>query len=172
MPRDYTPREMRLVAERVIQTWPDGLIRFRVDVGDLKPALQATGLTAAELRRLGRSRRWVDAMVVTPTAVHLVEGKIRLTPGGLEQLELYRALFPLTPELAHLRHLPLELHLVFAVEDPVLTAIARGRGVRVHTFNPPWVAEYLAQLTHREGRAPQPRGLPILFPPEDEREPT
>jgi len=48
-------------------------------------------------------------MVVEPNAVHLVEGKIRLSPGALEQLELYRMLFPITPELAHLRHLPLEL---------------------------------------------------------------
>ncbi len=172
MPRDWTPREMRLVAEWVTQTYPDALIRFRVDVGDLKPALQETGLTAAELRLLGRSRRWVDAMVVTPTAVHLVEAKIRLVPGALEQLELYRVLFPLTPELAHLRHLPLELHLVFAVEDPRLTVIARGRGVHVHIFKPPWVDEYLAQLTHRERRAPQGRGLPELLPPEGEGEPT
>src|SRR6266508_5721537 len=117
------PREMRLVAEWAVRTFPLAELKLRVDVGDLRTALQDTGLTAAELRRLGRSRRWVDAMIVEPAAVHLVEGKIRLTPGGLEQLELYRALFPLTPELAHLRHLPLELHLVFAVEDPVLTAI-------------------------------------------------
>ena len=172
MPRDWTPRETRLVAEWVVRTYPDALVRFRVDVGDLKPALDATGLTAAELKRLGRSRRWVDAMVVEPHVVHLVEGKIRLTPGGLEQLELYRMLFPITPELAHLRHLPLELHLVFAVEDPVLSAIARGRGVKVHTYNPPWVSAYLAQLSARERRPSQPRGLQDLFPPRDENEPT
>ena len=172
MPRDWTPRETRLVAEWVVRTYPNALVRFRVDVGNLKPALESTGLTAAELRGLGRSRRWVDAMVVESHVVHLVEGKIRLSPGALEQLELYRELFPLTPELAHLQHLPLELHLVFAVEDPILSAIARRRGVHVHTYNPPWVAAYLAQLSARERRAPQPRGLQDLFPPEGESEPT
>ncbi len=172
MPRDWTPRETRLVAEWVVRTYPNAQVRFRVDVGDLKPALDATGLTAAELKRLGRSRRWVDAMVVEPRTVHLIEGKIRLSPGALEQLELYRMLFPLTPELAHLRDRTLELHLVFAVEDPMLSAIARQRGVKVHTYNPPWVSAYLAQLSARERRAPQPRGLQDLFPPEDNNEPT
>src|SRR5712691_8968210 len=127
MPRDWTPRESRLVAEWVTQTWPHAIIKFRVDVGDLTPAMSATGLSAAELRKLGRSRRWVDAMVVEPATVHLVEAKIRLEPGALEQLELYKALFPKTPEFQDLVGRDLQLHLVYAIEDPVLTAIARQR---------------------------------------------
>lgn len=172
MARDWTPREMRLVAEWATQTYPHADIRFRVDVGDLTPALRDTGLTPAELRGLGRSRRWVDAMVVEPRTVHLVEAKIRLSPGALEQLELYRRLFPLTPELAALRDRELLLHLVFAIEDPALSAIARERGVKVHVYHPPWVDAYLAELRHRDRRTPQPRGLRELFPPEGEGEPT
>lgn len=170
MPRDWTPRESRLVAEWAIQTYPHAGIRFRVDLGNLTPAIQGTNLTAAEARALGRSRRWVDAMVVEPNAVHLIEAKIRLSPGALEQLELYRRLFPLTPELKHLQHITPTLHLVFAVEDPVLSAIARERGVQVHIFRPPWVDEYLQQLLHRERRPPQARGLPSLFPEEPKSE--
>ncbi len=166
MPRDWTPRESRLVAEWAVASYPSAHIRFRVDVGNLTPALQGGDLTANELRALGRSRRWVDAMIVEPNAVHLVEGKIRLSPGALEQLELYRRLFPMTPELAHLHHLTPTLHLVFAIEDPVLTAIARERGVLVHIFHPPWVDDYLRELGARERRASQARGLPQLFPPE------
>ncbi len=162
---------MRLVTEWAVRTFPLAELKLRVDLGDLKPALAATGLTAAELRRLGRSRRWVDAMIVEPAAVHLVEGKINLVPGALEQLELYRRLFPKTPELAHLRDRRLELHVVYAVEDPVLIALARDRGVRVHLFRPAWVDAYLAELRHRDRRAPQPRGLEELFPPEVEGEP-
>ncbi len=169
MPRDWTPRESRLIAEWAIRTFPNGHVRFRVDLGNLKPALATTGLSPNELRALGRSRRWVDAMIVEPEVVHLAEAKIRLSPGALEQLELYRRLFPMTPELEHLRDRRLELHLVFAVEDPVLTAIARERGVKVHTFHPPWVDDYLALLLHGERRAPQPRGLEELFPTEVER---
>ncbi len=66
MTRDWTPREVRLVAEWVVQTWPTADIRFRVSLGDLTPAMSAEGLSAAELRRLGRSRRWVDALVIEP----------------------------------------------------------------------------------------------------------
>ena len=40
MPRDWTPRETRLVAEWVVRTFPNALVRFRVDVGNLKPALE------------------------------------------------------------------------------------------------------------------------------------
>jgi len=150
---------MRLVSEWVRDTFPSAAIRFRVDVGDLKPAMAATGLSAAELRVLGRSRRWVDAMAVEPKTVHLIEGKIRLVPGALEQIELYRELFPLTPEFENLRDRALALHLVFAVEDPVLTAIARRRGVLVHIYHPGWVDDYLAELQARERRPPQRRGL-------------
>jgi hypothetical protein len=172
MPRDWTPREMRLVAEWAVKTYPGTDIRFRVSLGSLTAALDVTGLTAAELRLLGHSRRWVDCMIVEPGVVHLVEGKIRLSPGGLEQLELYRRLFPLTPELESLRSRAVELHLVFAVEDPVLSAIARDRGVRVHVYHPPWVDEYLALLSPRERRAPQPRGLEQTLPLEADGETT
>jgi len=160
------------VAEWVTQTWPAAIWKFRVDVGDLTPAMSATGLSAAELRKLGRSRRWVDAMVIEPRTVHLIEAKIRLEPGALEQLELYKELWPRTPEFAELVDRDLQLHLVYAVEDPVLTAIARRRGVQVHIYHPPWVDDYLALLQHRERRAPQPHGLQDLFPPEGESGPT
>src|SRR5712691_5495791 len=172
MPRDWTPRESRLVAEWAALFFPHAELRTRVDLGDLKLAMDTTGLTAAELRAAGRSRRWVDLMVIEPRTVHLVEGKIRLEPGALEQLELYKELWPRTPEFAEHRDKQVELHLVFAIEDSVLTAIARRRGVLVHIYHPPWVDEYLALLQARERRAPQPRGLQELFPPEAESEPT
>ena len=165
MPRDWTPRESRLVAEWATQTYPTADIRFRVSLGAGRPALEDPTLSDAELRQIGVKRRWVDAMIVEPRTVHLVEAKIRLTPGGLEQLELYRHLFPLTPELANLRGRELQLHLVMAIPDPVLVTIARSRGVQVHVFKPAWVDEYLALLNPRERRAPAPDGLADLFPP-------
>ncbi len=161
MARDYTLREMRLVTEWVVQTYPTAEHRFRVDVGDLKPAMATTGLSEAELRLLGRSRRWVDALVVEPRTVHLIEGKIRLVPGAVAQLELYRDLYGLTPELAQYRSRDLELHLVYAVEDVAVIRFARGKGILVHPFHPSWVDEYLAQLRARETRGSQPRGLPV-----------
>jgi len=160
VPRDYTLREMRLVGEWVTTYYPEAIIRFRVDVGDLTPAMNATGLSQAELRGLGRSRRWVDALVVEPQTVHIVEGKVRLVPGAVAQLELYRDLFPLTPELAHLSHLDLQLHLVYAVEDIAVVALAQRKGILTHLFHPAWVDEYLALLRARETRGSQPRGLP------------
>ncbi len=161
MPRDYTLREMRLVGEWVTQQYPQAIIRFRVDVGDLTPAMSTTGLSAPELRRLGRSRRWVDALVIEAQAVHLIEGKVRLKAEAVAQLELYRMLFPLTPELAHLSHLDLRLHLLYAVPDVGIIALARSKGILVHEFHPAWVDEYLALLRARETRGSQPRGLPV-----------
>ena len=161
MPRDYTLREMRLVSEWVTQQYPTATIRFRVDVGDLTPAMSATGLSQAELRRLGRSRRWVDAIVIESQTVHLVEGKVRLKAEAIAQLELYRMLFPLTPELANLGGKGLELHLVYAVEDLAIVALARSKGILAHYFHPAWVDEYLTLLRARETRGSQPRGLPV-----------
>ena len=163
MPRTWEPRERRLVSEWTRLTFPTGHVKENVRLGALNPALQDTTLTENELRALGVFRRWVDALVIEPKVVHLVEGKIRNTPGALEQLALYRHLLPLTPELQDVAHLPIVSHLVWVIADPVVEMMAREQGVRVHVYHPPWVDDYLKMLHPRERRASQPRGLPTLF---------
>lgn len=163
MPRTWAPRERRLVSEWTRLTFPQAHVKENVRLGALDPSLQDVNLTETELRVLGVFRRWVDALVIEPQVVHLVEGKIRNTPGALEQLRLYALLLPLTPELQDVRHLPVKKHLVWVTPDPVVEAMAREDGVLVHVYHPAWVDAYLKELHARERRPSQPRGLPTLF---------
>jgi len=100
--------------------------------------------------------------------VRLIEAKLVATPGAIAQLELYGRLFPLTPELRHLASMRLELVLLVAVEDPVVTSMARERGMSVVVFHPPWVDDYLFELSHRHRRPPRPSGLPLEEREEEE----
>lgn len=173
MPRDYSIREHRLVTEFVQQTWPKATyVGYRVRLGAFDPTLQDAGLTESELKALGIRRRWADAIVVDAGVLHLTEGKITARPGPLEQLQLYRTLVPLTPELEAYRSLPIVMHLVWAIRDGVVESIARGLGIEVHYFHPDWVDAYLAELRPREvtptgaagfGRNP-PGGAPVSGP--------
>ncbi len=158
-PRPYLERETRLLAEWALATFPAAHVRTRVRLGALDSSLDDSHLTEAELRALGVHRRWVDMLVIEPDLLHLVEGKIVSTPGALEQLDLYQLLLPHTPELTELRSLAVERDLVIAVEDPVVTALAEARGIKVHVYHPPWVDEYLAQLAANKRVTPEPRGL-------------
>lgn len=158
MARSWQPRERRLVAEWVRIMFPNAHIREQVRLGAIEPALDDANISEKELRALGVTRRYVDALAVQDNTVHLIEAKILNRPGALEQLDLYEFLLPLTPELRDLRGLPIVKHLVWAIPDPVVEALARRRGIRVHEFRPEWVDAYLEILRPRETRAPRAPG--------------
>jgi len=138
----------------------------RVRLGALDQPRYQGRYAPEELRALGVLRRWADAIVITKQDMVLIETKIRPTPGVVSQLEIYGELVQYTPELRQYQGRRLRLELVFAIQDPVVTAYAEKRGIRVVHFCPEWVLEYLEELYPREQRPPQARGLL----PEPERE--
>jgi len=157
--RPYRPVESRLVSEWVYATFPQAHVIFRAYLGAFDAALQDAAKSEAELRALGVWRRYADALVALPDEVHLVEAKVRGTPGVLEQLDLYARLFPLSPDYQHLLGRTVVRDLVWAIADPVIEGMARERGIRVHLFHPPWVDEYLATLRPRDRTPTLPGGL-------------
>ncbi|MGH7375866.1 MAG: hypothetical protein ACREKK_00420 [Candidatus Methylomirabilales bacterium] len=163
-PRPYLQREGRLVTEWVIRTFPQAQVVFRARLGAVDVTLADTQLTEPELRAVGVIRRFVDALVIEPERVHLVEAKLRSVPGALEQLDLYARLLPLTPEYQQVRDRPITRHLVWVIRDPVVEALARERGILVHEYHPAWVDEYLKQLTPRMQKGTEPGGLFGLSP--------
>ena len=48
----------------------------------------------------------------------------------------------------------IEKQLVIAVEDPLLTKIARDAGIKVIGFAPDWISGYVQSLAQRKQRAP------------------
>ena len=158
--------EMRMVAEYVQRTYPQGLVFMRLRLGVMEPDVGPRTLSPEEMAMLGVFRRWADAVVVTQDELIVVEASIRSDSGDPSKLVLYGRLVPSTPELKAFLNRRLVLELVVAVEDPAVTALAREMGIRVRVYPPPWLPEYLAQLHRRERRPIQARGL--LTPPSTE----
>jgi len=141
--RDWQPREQRLVAEYIARFYPEDPSRTHVHLGMVPPRVRGRYIDDRATRLIGVFRRWADALVFLPDRIILIEGKILPQPGVLSQLKLYARLLPATPELAEHRHKPIEKVLVCAIEDPQITAMAREENVKVVTFKPAWLDDYL-----------------------------
>lgn len=145
----WTGAETRLLGEWLAKRWGHRTTRQRVRVGSIPPQLELPHLSPDDLRMVGVWRRWVDAIVIDPPRVHIIEAGIIAAPGDVSQLELYIRLFPQTPELREYAHLELCGRLLWAVPDPVVADMARERGLAVEVFSPPWIGKYLAgRLAH------------------------
>lgn len=159
MARKWQPRELRLLSEYLAERYPNERAMTRVRLGSLQPRGDHGRFAADEEAALGVWRRWADAIVIAKAELILIEAAIRPDTGEPSKLEIYRDLIPLTPELEPYRALPVQMELVYAVEDPVVTEYAERRGIRCVQFAPPWLLEYFQEMLPRERRAPQERGL-------------
>jgi len=112
-------------------------------------------MTAEERAMIGAWRRWADAIILEEDKVTIVEAAIRPNPGKISQLELYKLLFPQTPELRAWRALKIEMLLLYAIEDPATIFLAREKGIRCIEYKPLWLPEYLRILMPRERRGPR-----------------
>lgn len=101
---------------------------------------------------VGSWRRWADAIILEEDHVTLIEAAIRPNPGKIGQLELYKMLMPHTPELAPWRDLPIEMVLLYAIEDPATNLLARSKGIKCIEYKPSWLPAYLETLQPRERR--------------------
>ena len=153
--RGYTPWETRMIGEWVATTFPDVEWATNVRLGSLTPRNDRGQFTREELRALGVFRRRVDAVVYLPDRLLLVEAVLAAQPGKLSTLQLYEALVPQTPELAAYRELPVQKVLLFCIEDPVLTELARQQDILPIQFVPSFFDEWFAKLRLRDQRAPR-----------------
>lgn len=151
--RTYAPREMRLVSEYIAKTYPGESFKMNVRLGSLHPRLQGRFLSEAEQRMVGVFRRYADGLIFLQNEVILIEAAIRPQPGKISILELYKRLIPMTPDLAEIKDKPVRMVLLCAIDDPVMTQLAREKGIEVVMFRPQWVDEYIETLYPREQTA-------------------
>ena len=152
--RTWSPVEAKLVSEFCAVRYPDRRVLQRVRVGRIPKELDTVGLDPAEIRMLGVWRRWVDAIVVDPPYLRVIEAAMLPNPGDVSQLELYMHLVPSTPELWEFVDLEPIGILVYAIDDPVIRRLAADRGYTIEIYQPAWLSQYLGRLFPRERRAP------------------
>lgn len=137
---------MRLVSEYVARFYAGFESRFHVHLGSVPPRIAGRFASDQTKRLVGVFRRWADALIVMDDRLVLIEAKILPQPGVISQLLLYRDLLPKTPELSDVSQLPIEMLLLCAVEDRLISDMARNQGIRVVIFYPTWIDEYLQIL--------------------------
>ncbi len=83
----------------------------------------------------------VDAIVILPRYLLLIEAKVWQVIPGLAKLPLYKSLVPTTPELRQYQPREVLMELVVGQTYPNLETMANSAGVAVRVFNPPWLQE-------------------------------
>jgi hypothetical protein len=164
--------EPRLVTEYVSQTWPDATVLYDVPLGPV-PQNLAQKVGEAQAARIARTARpRADAIIVLPSEIVLLEGKIMDVNQGLGMLYLYKLALPQTPELqqyltsdtyiaAHIdmdtgnltakyATKPIRMMLVAANPPEWATTICDHTDIEVVQFCPSWATEYMA-WRNREG---------------------
>lgn len=141
-----------MLSEWVVKTQTGKKVLQRVRLGSPSSAVPTAEMTPEERAMVGAWRRWADAVILENHQVTIVEAAIRPQPGKIGQLELYKQLFPMTPELAPWKGLPVQLLLLYAIEDPATNLLARQKGILCVEYKPDWLPHYLNLLLPRERR--------------------
>ncbi len=145
--------ELEMVGEWASKTFPHARYQTQVRLGRIQPRSPDGQFSPGEKRMLGLWRRRIDCIVFLPDRLLLVEAVLRAQPGKITVLRLYEKLVAQTPELSEFYHLPIQKILLYAIEDPVLLAIAREEGIMPIRFVPRWFDEWLETLRPRDRRA-------------------
>jgi len=90
-------------------------------------------------------KRYADAVVVTQTAIYLVEAKVHNVKVGPGYLLEYRNLLPQTPELKPYLGRPIHLRLVIPIPDPWVMQTCDQLGIEVDVYQPEWLIPILKE---------------------------
>lgn len=144
------PWEQRLRAEYLADRHAGDETVTQARLGPTPNAPPGVKLTLAESRMLGVFRRLADAVVLYPSRVVLIEFALLPSPGDISLVQVYSRLFPQTPEFLAWSRLPLFPQIVGAIEDPLVSSLAREYGIDFILYRPSWLDEYLALLADRK----------------------
>ena len=129
------------MSEYIKEFYPDDEVRLRCPLGPIPDELKQLYGPAKAARVYRPSRPEVDALVILPGALLLIEAKIIRYMDGLSKLPVYKALVPKTPELMVFQNRPVLMHLLLPVRIPWVIAAAPDMGVEVKTWAPDWVLQ-------------------------------
>jgi hypothetical protein len=140
MVRKNRQTETRMVSEYVAKEYKDFTYMLAVPLGRIPDnVIKDVGYTQA-IAFMRPYRLEVDAIVVLPRYLVLIEAKVFKTIDGLAKLPLYKSLVPFTPELAKYAGYEVIMELVVGWTNPNLEIMCRDAGVRLKVYSPDWLA--------------------------------
>lgn len=146
MARKTQQVEVRLVSEFLLKEYPKFETIRAQPLGRVNDSLLASVGYEKGIKMMRPFRPEVDAVVVLPRHLVIIEAKIWNVINGLAKLPLYKSLVPFTPELQ--RYMPREIimELVVGWTNDNLAIMARDLDVRVKVFCPAWIEEVVQKM--------------------------
>lgn len=126
--------------------WPNNVAMFNVRLGGIPAKMEGVDISGMSSNIFKVFNRYVDAIVILPDRLLLIEAKILADLGAVSQLEYYAGLISSSPELAAYVALPLELHIVTVSADPSFVSFAASKQINIDIYRPAYAVEYLTTL--------------------------
>ena len=134
--RTYTQKEWRLLSWWLAQHHPDAVISMNVRVGPPVPVIPGAIANPVSQNLTRVNNRWIDAIYLENSTVHLIEAKLNPDPGIFSQLIHYLRCFLVDGQFAHLRDLPKVLIALVNRDDPSVAEEAPFYGVNWQVYQP------------------------------------
>jgi len=138
--RSYTPLTSRLLSEYLAAHYPGARIfqEYHLTLPN-EAAVQAAGGRVSP-RFGGTIVGYPDAAVFLANEVQLWEAKATLSFAAIGQIEGYGAAWHNSVESRFAPGLPVTLHILAAIDNPGVRAVAEAKGIDVVIYSPPWFA--------------------------------
>jgi len=144
--RKHRQVESRMIAEYLKLTYSNFPYIINQPLGRVPEDLmkevgyqRALGLTRP-------SRPIVDAVVILPRVIRLIEAKVWNVVNGLAKLPLYKELVPVTPELQQYMPRTVTMELVVGWTNPNPERMARAAGVTIKLYRPQWLEQVVEEM--------------------------
>lgn len=138
-----------LVREWALKRYPGRPFFENLRLGPTEAHVYGVTISPAFERMLRVENWYADLVVPLDDSIQVIEAKVKANPGAVGQVLFYSRLVPSTPQLVELVNRPIQPVVLFAEDDTAVSNFARGLGVRVEIYTPPWIEDYLNQVQFR-----------------------
>ncbi len=147
--RRNTQASTRLLHEWAqMQPW-ESPPSYELRLGPTTQSVAGVQLSPAIEAMLRRSNWYADLVGLVPHELLVIEAKVVANPAAIGQLEFYVTLISSTPALRNYLDRLIVPVLLVAVDDDAIHQWALSKGIRVATYAPSWIEDYLTQKHFR-----------------------
>jgi hypothetical protein len=148
-PTGRRPWSTMLLREWAAKVYPGFQVYEQYRLGPTHASLVGVTVTPGLEEALRTMNWYADGVIYAPNETLLIESKMKPNPSAVGQALFYLRLLPSTPQHNSKPYAPIVPVVLFAESDPTVTVFAQSLGVRVVTYTPRWVEDYLNQVQLR-----------------------
>ena len=143
------PWSTMLLREWAAMAYPGFQLYEQYRLGPTHASVVGVTVTPGMAEALRVMNWYADGVIYAPNETLLIEAKMKPNPSAVGQSLFYLRLLPSTPQHNSKPYAPIVPVVLFAESDPTVTMFAQSLGVRVVTYTPRWVEDYLNQVQLR-----------------------